>query len=66
LYPEPTLSIYLDIDPTEAWNRKFEYTITYLEEKRDRYKSIFGKVRKSLEVYNDNIDSTINEIITCL
>jgi thymidylate kinase len=62
IYPKPFLSIYLDIDATEAWNRKHEYTIEYLHEKRGRYKNIFTNLTKKLEVYNDNLDNTLSKI----
>jgi len=66
IYPKPRLPIYIDINPSEAWNRKHEYNVEYLKEKRKYYNTIFRMNNNSLIIYNDDIDSTINKIIACL
>ena len=66
IYPRPHIPIYLDINPTEAWNRKHEYNLNYLKKKKEYYDNIFKGNISSLIIYNDDIEKTIGLILSSI
>jgi len=59
LTPTPTLPVYLDITPEEAYARKREFSVAYLRCRQTSYQKVFPLVRSSVVLASgEDIDAT--------
>jgi len=52
--PTPTLPVLLDIGPEEAYARKGEYSVEYLQNRWAAYREVFPWVRAGVRLRNDD------------
>lgn len=59
LTPSPNLSVYLDVSPEEAFARKPEYSVDYLNQRRRSYQKLIAELPRVLVLSTDqDLDST--------
>lgn len=62
ILPIPDLPIFVDVTPQQAFERKGEYPVDYMERRRAVYKNIFSRVRKSVILKNENLNTTLQDL----
>jgi len=63
LTPTPTLPVYLDISPEEAYARKREFSVAYLRCRQASYRKVFPLVRSSVVLTSgEDIDATARRL----
>jgi thymidylate kinase len=63
LTPTPTLPVYLDISPEEAYARKREFSVAYLRCRQASYRKVFPLVRSSVVLTSgEDIDATAHSL----
>jgi thymidylate kinase len=63
LVPAASLPVFVDVSPQEAYDRKGEYPVAYMERRRKQYQRIFGHVANSLTLVNDDLETTVSTLI---
>lgn len=53
--PAPNLPVFVDVNPDEAFARKGEYSVEYLNVRRADYRKIFGAVRQPIVLVNKDL-----------
>jgi thymidylate kinase len=62
MIPTPDLPIFVDVGPREAFARKGEYPVEYMERRHANYLRIFGWVHNPIFIRNDDLGQTVKEI----
>jgi thymidylate kinase len=63
LTPTPTLPVYLDVSPEEAYARKREFSVDYLRRRQASYRRVFPLVRSSVVLASgEDIDATARRL----
>ena len=63
LTPTPTLPVYLDVSPEEAYARKREFSVDYLRCRQASYRRVFPLVRSSVVLASgEDIDATARSL----
>ncbi len=63
LTPTPTLPVYLDISPEEAYARKREFSVDYLRCRQASYQRVFPLVRSSVVLASvEDINATVRSL----
>jgi hypothetical protein len=62
LAPQPDAPVFVDATPEQAFARKREYPLDYLEWRRGVYLNIFEDVKKPIIVVNRDLTSAIQEL----
>lgn len=61
--PAPDLSIFVDVAPEVAYARKGEYSLDYLNVRREKYRHIFDRIAGSVSIHNDDFDQTREKLM---
>ncbi|PYV89622.1 MAG: hypothetical protein DMG05_13225 [Acidobacteria bacterium] len=62
LTPTPSVPVYLDISPEEAYERKGEYSVDYLKRRWVAYQKVFPWVRSSVVIANNDLNTTLRTL----
>jgi thymidylate kinase len=63
LTPTPTLPIYLDVAPEDAYARKREFSVDYLRNRQATYQKVFPLVRSSIVLPSgDDLNATARSL----
>lgn len=58
LTPRPTLPVFVDVEAQEAYRRKSEYTLSFLDWRRTAYLKIFDNVAEGFVLENTDLEKT--------
>ena len=62
--PVPDLPIFVDVRPHEAFRRKNEYPISYMQWRRTIYQKIFQRINNALILENNDLKLTTHILTT--
>jgi thymidylate kinase len=58
LTPQPTVPVFLDITPEEAFRRKREFSLEYLRRRSDAYRHVFARIPGAVCIVNEDLGRT--------
>ena len=62
LAPTPDVPVFVDVSPEQAFSRKGETSVNYMEERRANYQKIFGWVQRPVVLVNEDLEATIHTL----
>jgi thymidylate kinase len=62
--PTPDVPVFVDVNPNQAFARKGEYSVDYMERRRQIYQRIFSWVHRPIVLANEDLKATLDTLKT--